>query len=317
MASGGGLVVMVRDWDQPAWARHFAKCLPGRKIAEWPDISSADAIAYAAVWRPDPGALAEYPNLKVIFNLGAGVDHLLDDPTLPDVPLVRLVDDSLTAPMSEYVVFQVLLHFRRHLAYSEFQRQKRWKPLRQPRAGEVGVGIMGLGTLGVDAAKKLAGLGFDVAGWSRSPKTIEGIASFAGDAQFVDFLQRTDILVSLLPATPKTKGLADRSLFARLRRDGPLGGAIYINAGRGATQNETDILTALDAGELAGASIDVFETEPLDANSALWHHPRVVITPHVAADTDRDAAALAIIAQIVNFEAGRPLAHVVDPAQGY
>ncbi len=317
MAPGGGLVVMVKDWGQPAWARHFAKHLPGRLVAEWPDITGADAITYAAVWRPDPGALAKYPGLKVIFNLGAGVDHLLDDPTLPDVPVVRLVDQSLTAPMSEYIVFQVLLHFRQHLAYSELQRQKRWKPQRQPRAGAVGVGILGLGTLGLDAAGKLVGLGFDVAGWSRSPKTVEGVAGFNGNAQLDAFLQRTDILVSLLPATPETRGIANRSLFARLRRDGPLGGAVYINAGRGATQNEADILAALEAGELAGASIDVFETEPLDADSPIWHHPGVVITPHVAADTDLDAAAMSIIAQITNFEAGRPLAHVVDRARGY
>ncbi|VAW16468.1 D-3-phosphoglycerate dehydrogenase [hydrothermal vent metagenome] len=313
----GALAVIVTDWGQSAWAKRFAALAPGRAIAEWPDISNPAQIAYAAVWRPEPGALAAFPNLKAIFNLGAGVDHLLDDPALPDVPVVRVVDDSLTAPMSTYIVAQVLLHFRQHLAYMEFQRQQRWKPLRQPHAGEMGVGILGLGTLGRDAAAKLLGLGFNVAGWSRSPKSIEGVRSFAGPGQLDDFLARTDILVSLLPATPATRGMVDRSLLARLRQGGPLGGAIYINAGRGATQVEADILAALEAGELAGASIDVFETEPLDRASPLWRHPRVVVTPHVAADTDLEAISRYVIEQIHKFEAGRPLANIVERSKGY
>ena len=313
----GALAVIVTDWGQSDWVRRFAALAPERIIAAWPDISDPAEIAYAAVWRPEPGALAAFPNLGAIFNLGAGVDHLLDDPDLPDVPVVRVVDDSLTAPMSTYIVAQVLLHFRQHLAYAEFQRQKRWKPLRQPKAGEMNVGILGLGTLGRDAAAKLRGLGFNVAGWSRSPKRIEGVESFTGAGQLDEFLARTDILVSLLPATPRTRGMVDRSVLARLRRDGPLGGAVYINAGRGATQIEADILAALDAGELAGASLDVFETEPLDAASPLWRHPYVVITPHVAADTDLDDISNYVIEQIVKFEAGQPLTHIVERARGY
>jgi len=308
---------MITEWDQQVWAQQFARLSPERQITEWPDISNTADIAYAAVWKPEPGSLAEFSNLKVIFNLGAGADHLLEDPSLPDAPVVRLVDQSLTESMSEYIVFQVLLHFRQHLAYREFQRQKRWKPLRQPGAGEVNIGILGLGALGIDAAAKLRGLGFGVAGWSRSPKTVDGVQGFAGNDQLDAFLQRTDILVSLLPATPETEGIADRSLFARLRRNGPLGGPVYINAGRGATQNEADIVAALDAGELVGASIDVFETEPLDAQSRLWHHPRAVITPHIAADTNPESACARIIEQIHKFEAGHPLSHVVDRVRGY
>jgi glyoxylate/hydroxypyruvate reductase A len=176
---------------------------------------------------------------------------------------------------------------------------------------------LGLGELGRDAARKLSGLGFDVAGWSRTRKTLKGIACFAGRAGLDAFLARTDILVCLLPLTRETRGILNRALFARLRRDGPLGGAVLINAGRGELQVGADILAALDAGELKAASLDVFEIEPLPENSPFWRHPRVVVTPHVAAFSDPQVLTRNIANRIEAFEAGKPLQNLVDTERGY
>lgn len=317
VTANGALAVLIKGWDQAKWAARFRALDPGRSIVEWPDISRVSDVAYAVCWKPEPGALANFSNLRAIFSLGAGVDHILCDPGLPDAPIVRVVDASLTGPMSEWIVFQVLLHHRQHLAYSVSQRAGKWRPRSQPLAREVSVGILGLGILGQDTGAKLLSLGFDVAGWSRSPKSIAGIRCFSGAEGLDAFLAGTDILVSLLPATPQTRVLVDRGLLAKLRQTGPLGGAVYINAGRGATQVEADILSALDSGVLAGASIDVFETEPLAATSPLWTHPRAVVTPHVAADSDPGAISRYVMAQIFEFEAGRRLTNIVRRDQGY
>ena len=281
------ILIAVTEWDPETWARPLAERLPERDIRCFPDIGEAEEIHYVLVWKPEPGLLKSLPHLKIIFSLGAGVDHiLLRDPELPDVPIVRIVDPDLTMRMGEYVVLHVLLHHRQHLYYQDLQRQRRWKELRQPVASAVRVGIMGLGELGRDAAGKLLRLGFDVAGWSSTPKTLEGVACFAGQAELDAFLARTDILVCLLPLTPATRGILNRRLFSELRRDGPLGGAVLINAGRGELQVGADIVAALDAGDLQAASLDVFETEPLPADSPLWELDNVIITPKVGGMTD-------------------------------
>ena len=180
-----------------------------------------------------PGELAAFPNLRVIFNLGAGVDALMADRSLPDVPLVRVAVTDLTARMTEYVVLHVLMHHRQELYLRESQREKRWAPKMQWAAGAISVGVMGLGTLGADAADALKRLGFRVAGWSRSPRTIDGIDCFHGEAQIDAFLRRTDILVCLLPLTPETRHILNRALFEKLNRSSPLGAPVLINAGRG------------------------------------------------------------------------------------
>jgi glyoxylate/hydroxypyruvate reductase len=269
------------------------------------------------VWKPRPGELAAFPNLRVIFNLGAGVDALMADRSLPDVPLVRVAVTDLTARMTEYVVLHVLMHHRQELYLRESQRAKRWAPKLQWAAGAISVGVMGLGALGVDAADALKRLGFRVAGWSRSPKTIDGIDCFHGAQQFEAFLQRTDILVCLLPLTPETRHILNRALFEKLNRNSPLGAPVLINAGRGGLQNETDILQCLDDGTLGGASLDVYATEPLPVDSRFWTHPKVVLTPHNAADTDADEISKYVAQQIARFEAGGALENVVDRGQGY
>ncbi len=320
--SKGALVLLIHggtdNWSPQRWKARFDDVCGDRPVVLLPDAGLAAAdVHYAAVWKPVPGELAGFPNLRVIFNLGAGVDALMADETLPGVPLVRVAVDDLTSRMTEYVVLHVLMHHRQEPYLRESQRLKRWAPKYQWPAAAINVGILGLGTLGRDAAEVLKRLGFRVAGWSRNAKRADGIECFHGDAQLGPFLARTDILVSLLPLTSETRGILDRALFAKLRRSSPVGAPVVINAGRGGLQNEADILACLDDGTLGSVSLDVFGQEPLPTDSPFWDHPKVVLTPHNAADTDADAISHYVAEQIATFEAGGTLRNVVDRARGY
>jgi glyoxylate/hydroxypyruvate reductase A len=320
--SKGALALLItggtENWAAGRWRERFLRVCPDRTVALIPDDAiDPTLVKYAAVWKPKPGALRLYPNLDVIFNLGAGVDAVLADATLPDVPLVRVAVGDLTQRMTEYVVMHVLMHHRRQGYYAESQEKRVWAPKLQWAARELRVGIMGLGVLGRDAAEVLARLGFDVAGWSATAKSLPGIACFAGQAQLGAFLARTDILVCLLPLTQQTRGILSRKLFAQLARDGKLGGPVIINAGRGGLQVEDDILRALDDGTLGAATLDVFGTEPLPADSPFWSHPKVTLSPHNAADTDPDAISVYVAEQIAAFERGEKLANLVDRNSGY
>jgi glyoxylate/hydroxypyruvate reductase len=308
----------TENWSPERWKRRFDEVCADRPV--WllgAGKGDPAEVRYAAVWKPSRGELAGFPNLRVIFNLGAGVDALISDKSLPKVPLVRVAVGDLTHRMTEYVVLHVLMHHRQELYLRASQREKRWAPKFQWPAEAVSVGIMGLGTLGSDAAAVLKRIGFRVAGWSNSPKTIEGVECFHGAAQLEAFLRRTDILVCLLPLTPDTRQILNRDLFTKLNRSSPMGAPVVINAGRGGLQNELDILAALDDGTLSAVSLDVYATEPLPADSPFWTHPKVVLTPHNAADTDPDEISRYVAHQIARFEAGERLENVVDPARGY
>jgi glyoxylate/hydroxypyruvate reductase A len=312
------VLLAVTDWDPAPWLARFTALAPDRTVVTPETLADPASIRYALSWRHRPGALADLPDLRAIFSLGAGVDHVLADPRLPDVPIVRVVDPDLTARMSEWVVMQVLLHHRQFRRYDRQQAGKIWaEDEAQPAAAEVRVGILGLGELGLDAARKLQAIGFDVAGWSRSRKSAPGLESFHGADGLDALLARTDILVCLLPLTPDTRGLLNASLFAGLARDGRLDGPFLINAGRGGLQVEADIVAALDAGVLKGASLDVFETEPLPAASPLWAYPNVFVSPHNAAVSAPGSIARYIAEQILAFERGEPLRNVVDRGRGY
>lgn len=313
LISGG-----TENWAPGRWRERFRKRCPDRAVALIPDDPvDAAAVHYAAVWKPRPGALRGFSNLKAIFNLGAGVDAVLADPSLPDVPLVRVAVDDLTGRMTEYVVMHTLMHHRRQAYYEASQRERVWAPKQQWAARAVRVGILGLGVLGADAASVLARIGFTVAGWSRTRKDLPGIECFCGEERFEPFLRRTDILVSLLPLTPQTRGILNRRTFSMLARDGVLGGPVLINAGRGGLQVEQDILDCLDDGTLLAATLDVFAIEPLPKDSPFWAHPKITISPHNAADTDPDAVSDYVVQQIGRFEAGLPLQNVVDRARAY
>jgi glyoxylate/hydroxypyruvate reductase A len=314
-AAKGAILIAAPSWNQEEWAAPLRAADPERRVSLWPDVPT-DA-AYALVWNPPAGIFRQMPKLKAIFSLGAGVDHLVFRDDLPDAPIVRVVDPDLTQRMTEWVTLQVLMHHRRQRTYDAQQRRREWHEHGQPAAGEVRVGIMGMGVLGRDAAAALSRLGFQVAGWARRAADVPGVAMFHGREQLGAFLARTDILVSLLPLTAETRGMLNMGLFRQLARDGRLGGPVLINAGRGKLQVEADIVAALDAGVLKGASLDVFETEPLPENSPLWARDDVILTPHCAAASAAYTLVPGILAAIAEYEASGALQNVVDRARGY
>ena len=282
-------------------------------IVDWQEFTAVDDIDYALVWQPPPGFLTQFPNLRIVFSVGAGVDHLQGEGILPaDVPVVRMVEQGLTAGMVEYVVYQVL-HFHRHMPqYEQDKKARRWREIIQTPARERTVGILGLGVLGQAAAEFLVTLGFNVIGWSRSEKTIAGVKSYFGDDQLDAMLSASEILVCLLPLTERTRGIVNAGNLARLPR-----GACLVNAGRGACQVEADIIAALDTGQLAGAALDVFEVEPLPPTSPLWDHPKIRFTPHVASMTLPAYSAAHVYDNIKRFRANLSLTHVADMRRGY
>ena len=312
------VLLAVSDWDPTPWRRRLEALLPSHALATLHEPFDRASIRYAVTWRHPPGALKDLPRLEAIFSLGAGVDHLFGDPALPNKPIVRIVDPDLTERMSEWVVMHALVHLRQLRRYERQQRERVWADDdEQPKAADIQVGVLGLGVLGKDAAAKLKALGFMVAGWSASPKSLPDVACFSGLDGLERLLKQTDMLVVLLPLTEATRGIVNASLLARLRRSGPLGGPIFINAGRGGLQVEADILAALDSGVLKGASLDVFEREPLPKDSRLWTHPAVYVSPHNAAVSSTEAIAGFVARQIEAHERGEPLAHLVDRGRGY
>jgi len=315
-------ILLAFDGPQAAeWKSALRSAAGNRAVHAWPDdpddLSDLDRYAYACVWLPPRGLLPRLRNLKAILNLGAGVDRLLADPSLPDVPIARVAHGDLTMRVTEYVVLHVLMHHRRQRLYDAQQRAKTWAVHDQPAANEVSVGVMGLGVIGRSAAEALARLGFKVAGWSRTPKSIPGIACCHGAEALDAFLARAEILVCLLPQTPETEGLLNLSLLRKLKRDGAAGGAYLVNAARGRIQSNTGILAALDEGALAGATLDVFPQEPLPPDNPLWSHPKVTITPHNAGDVSPHVFAPLVIEQIERFERGVPLDNPIDRSHGY
>jgi len=295
------------------WQAEIGRLVPQREFRIWPQIGDPAAIDYAIVWRPPPGLLASLPALKLILSLGAGVDHLLRDPQLPrDIPVVRLVDPYLSAAMSEFVALAVLRLHRRDLDYLAQQRARQWSELAQKNAAERPVGILGFGTIGQEAGRMLQALGFPVAGWSRSAKSIPGVTTYAGADGLAALLAISEILVCLLPLTPETEGILNARTLAQLPR-----GAGLVNAGRGGHLVEADLIPALASGQLSGAVLDVFRDEPLPPTHPFWQHPRIVVTPHIAGVTNPATAAAIIVDAIRRFEAGLPFANIVDLARGY
>jgi glyoxylate/hydroxypyruvate reductase A len=297
----------------PQWREAFRRLAPELEFRAWDAPGDIRDIEFALVWKPPRGVLRTFPNLKVIFSLGAGVDHLFTDPELPEgVPVVRMIDTELTRGMTEYVTLHVLRHHRRQRELEAMQRRREWDSVFTPTAPSRRVGIMGLGVLGQAAAKALAVLEFDLAGWSRTARDIETVECFHGADGLGPFLVRTEILVCLLPLTPETEGILSAALFAQLPR-----GASLINAARGGHQVEDDILAALDSGQLSEATLDVFRTEPLPADHPFWRHRKVTVTPHNASVTDPDSATRQVLENIQRYRRGETLPNIVDPGAGY
>ena len=293
--------------------------LPSHKIVMLDEPFDRESIRYALSWRHPPGALKDLPNLRVILSLGAGVDHLFADPALPDKPIVRVVDPDLTNRMSEWVVMHALVHLRQLRRY-ERQQRERCLGGRRPAAQSqrrpdrrAWVGRHGQGRRGQAEGARLQGRRLE-----RKPEvSARRRPAFRARMGSKRMLAQTDMLVVLLPLTEATRGIINASLLSQLNQGGPLGGPILINAGRGGLQVEADILAALDSGALKGASLDVFEHEPLPKDSRLWSHPAVYVSPHNAAISSPKAIAALVARQIEAYERGEPLAHVVDRRRGY
>ncbi|MEK1896206.1 MAG: glyoxylate/hydroxypyruvate reductase A [Rhizobium sp.] len=313
-------ILVDLKFDPETVARILKTAFPDRGSINIADPASKDrdltGVDYALLWKPDADLFTRAPNLKAIFSGGAGVDSFMNLPGLPDVPIVRFVDRSLTTRMSEWVVMQCLMHLRQQYQHDKDQRARIWGKLVAPEAAEITVGIMGLGVLGQDAARKLKIMGFNVIGWSRSGKEIDGVETF-GASELDEFLSRTDFLVGLLPLTPETTAFYNAKLFAKLRQGGALGKPVFINAGRGKSQVQADIVAAVQNGVLGGASIDVFAVEPLPSDDPLWGLENVFITPHDAAVSDETALFRHVEHQIARYESGEPLQFIVDRQAGY
>ena len=293
----------------------FEQAQPGIDVRLGDDLGALEDIDVAVCWFPPHGRLAQFPNLQLVQSLAAGVDHILADPELPrQLPLCRIVDDTMAAGMKAYVSWAVVQHHRGMKAYVASSDAAEWEeqPVVSPRRHRVG--IAGLGTLGMACAEALAAIGYQVRGWSRGPKEAlpAGVAGFHGAAQLDEFLSGCDTLVCLLPLTTETHGFLDAGLFAKLPR-----GAHLINVGRGDHLVEADLQPALDAGQLSAATLDAFSQEPLPSDHPFWGDPRILVTPHIATRTDSLVIARQTLDNLASVRQGRRPANQVDLARGY
>ena len=297
------------------WQGCFAEFLPGLTLRWWDDPSlDPTAIDYALVWAPEAGRLRRFTNLRAIFGAGAGVDLITCDPDWPShVPLVRCVPPEAGQRMAEYVIWAALSIVRDARRMVLAQQSGLWDEFEPARtARDYRLGIMGLGEIGQAVAQAVRAVGFQVQGWSRSAKNLPGIRCFAGADERAAFLASTDILVCLLPATPETAGMIAAPLLSRLPK-----GASLIQVGRGMHHEMVDILAALDAGQLAGAIMDVFDQEPLPVDHPAWRHPRITISPHNASTPTRRERARFIADAIRALHRGETLSCLYDPKRGY
>jgi len=298
------------DFKAEPWLAALRTALPQARIEVWaPGAGPAD---YAVVWAPPQQFLDEQPQIKALFNIGAGVDALTQLKLPATTKLVRLDDAGMSVQMAEYVVHALIRHFREFDVYAADVANAKWS-FRKPRLREdFPVGIMGLGVLGQRVARAVQAFEFPVRGWSRSPKELHGVRCYAGEAHLAEFLAETKVLVCLLPLTEETRGIMNRETLAQLQP-----GGYVINVARGAHLVEEDLIPLIDSGHLAGAALDVFRQEPLPAGHPFWRHPKITVTPHTAARTLRDESVAQIAEKILRLERGEPIAGVVDHHKGY
>lgn len=294
-----------------AWTRLLAEKAPDLPFRVWPDIEDPSQVHYLASWIPPEDVMRQFPNLRLLLSVGAGVDQLDLSRFPAELPIVRMIEPGLIDSMVEYVTMAVLMLHRDAIGYIACQREQRWQAESILPAPSRRVGLLGLGMLGEACSRKLASFGFEMAGWSRSRREIDAVQCFAG-GELAAFLARTDILVCLLPLTDKTRGILDADLFRMLPK-----GAMLVNVGRGGHLDQNALLDALDTGQLSGAILDVTVPEPLPAGHKLWSHPRVFMTPHIASRSRDDAAVDLVLENIRRVNAGEKLIGYVDRDRGY
>jgi glyoxylate/hydroxypyruvate reductase A len=311
------IIFYEQNANTSQWLDELSQAIPEAEVREWQpgDTGPAD---YAIVWRAPRELFANRPDLKAVFNLGAGVDAILElernEPgTLPpNAMLVRLEDVGMAQQMCEFASYSVLRYMRRFDEYEALQRDHEWQKLKPHPRSEFTVGVMGLGVLGTEVARTLAPLGVPVRGYSRTAKQIEGVTTFAGDTQFDAFLDGVNVLINLLPHTPDTEGILNRRTFARLAH-----GAYVINLARGPHLVDNDLLDAMKDGQIAAATLDVFHTEPLPADHPFWRTPRITITPHISALTLREESVVQVAEKISALSRGEAISGIVDLKRGY
>jgi glyoxylate/hydroxypyruvate reductase A len=294
------------------WAKLFSEKAPQIPFHCWPDTGDRAAVRYLAAWLPPEDIAIQFPNLEIMFSVGAGIDQF-DFSRLPaHIPVVRMVEPGIAAGMVEYVTHAVLGIHRQSQLYAAQQRRQQWQAHRVMPAASRRVGVLGLGMLGQAVLQKLSSFGFPCAGWSRSAHTLDGIECHSGSAGLATFLARTDILICLLPLTDDTRGILNHDLLRQL----PTGAAL-INVGRGGHLVEADLLTALDDGHLSAAVLDVCENEPLKPDHPFWAHPAIVLTPHIASMTQPAGAVDTVLDNIRRHQSGQPLTGLVNRQRGY
>ncbi|RJF81354.1 glyoxylate/hydroxypyruvate reductase A [Azospirillum cavernae] len=294
------------------WARLFAEQLPDLAFRQWPDVGDPAEVRYLMAWMPPDDLATRFPNLEVLFSVGAGVDQFDVTALPPDLPVVRMLDPSIADGMVEYVTLATLSLHRNLIDYLDQQRAKVWTQIRLRPATKRRVGVLGLGVLGTAVLDRLRGFGFDCAGWSRSPRALDGVRTFAGADELPEFLARSDILICLLPLTDETRGILNRDLFAQLPD-----GAALVNTGRGGHLVEADLLAALDGGRLSAAVLDVAEQEPPPPDHPFWTHPRIILTPHIASMTQPESAFAILLDNLQRHRAGEPMRGLIDRTRGY
>jgi glyoxylate/hydroxypyruvate reductase len=309
----GAMLFYSKFDDAEDWRDHLMRAMPGLDFRPHPDVGNPADIESAMVWKAPPGEMRKYPNLKLIINIGAGVDYILKDDTLPQgVPIMRLVDPEQNRMMAQYVLHAVLRYHRDFPALEKQRREKRWQYIHPRESANLPIGIMGIGNIGSHVAKELLHQGFPVSGWSRTPKSVEGVTTFHGRDQLKEFLVRSQILVLIMPFTPETDGIVDRDVLYALPR-----GAKIINIGRGALIDEAALAAAIRDGQIGAATLDVFRAEPLPQGHPFWDIEEITITPHLASIAVPRSASLQIADNLRRLRAGQPLFNIVDRTRGY
>ena len=294
------------------WQRWLAEHAPDVQMHIWPDIGDASEVEFLIAWQPPEAVMTTFPNLKALLSVGAGADQFDLSLLPPELPVVRMIEPGLTQGMVEYVTFAVLGLHRDMPRYFQQQRAAQWQTHQIRTAYQRRVGVMGLGELGQAALKLLVSLVFDCAGWSRTPRELDGVRCWHGAEQLEAFLAHSEILVCLLPLTDSTRGMLNADLFKQLPH-----GAALVQVGRGPQLNDDDLLTALSSGQLSAAVIDVTDPEPLPSEHPFWQHPAIWLTPHIASQTQTDTAVAALLDNLRRYQRGEPMVGLIDRNRGY
>lgn len=308
----GTILLNNHGYDNETWRVELEKKFPHLAVRLFGEPVSEQEVVYAMVWNHPPGDLKRYPNLRAVFSLGAGAEHFAADNNLPDVPIVLLADPAVARDMAAHTLYWVMTFHRRYHDYQKQQAQRQWGRKSVRPAGEFRVGVVGLGRIGSEVARRISGFGYSVSGWDRAQRSIDGVECHTGSSELPQFLAQNDVVINCLLLSPETRHMLNREKFA-LMKDG----AYFINISRGAVVLENDLIEALDSGKLAGAALDVFESEPLPVCHPFWSHPQVFVTPHMSGATYASSAVNVIAENVSKLEGGQPVNPVFDRQAGF